>query len=272
MEIKFSNVSYYKYIDNISTNIESGKITLITGPTGSGKTLLAELIDNLVKPTSGDIEVGTTLLNKNIKILNINNFRRDIGFTFQISEDSFFEETVKKEVLFAANNFSIPEPEKKLMEIIKLLEIDEDLLDRNPFTLSSGEKRKVAIASTLIYDPALLILDEPFLGLDQSSIKKLILLIRTLKKDYGKTIILIMNDIDLIYEFIDNTIILKNGRIIKQGPKYDVYSDLKYLNNHGIDIPKVELFQDIAKENPDIYLDKVDNIDDLIKAVFRSVK
>ena len=189
MEIEYKNVSYIynrdtslrkKAIDNLSIAIKDNKINGIIGQSGSGKTTMIEMLEALLIPTTGNVKVDEFNINGVNKIRNINNLRKRVGIVFQFPEEQFFNLTVKKEIEFGLLNlnYRTKEIDKRIKDSLLMVGLDESYLDRDPFTLSNGEQRKVAIASTLAYNPKLLVFDEPTIGLDDDSKNLFIKMIR----------------------------------------------------------------------------------------------
>ncbi|MEG0826697.1 MAG: energy-coupling factor ABC transporter ATP-binding protein [Bacilli bacterium] len=161
---------------------------------------------------------------------------------------------------------------KLISDTLKMVDLDESLLQRDPFTLSSGEKRKLAIASILIYNPKIILMDEPTIGLDYKSRENLIKIIRNLKTEYKKTIIIVSNDVDLIHKISDYIYILKEGNLLLSGNKYDVFKNTKLLRENNINIPKLIEFSDYVLINKRIKIGYRDEINDLIKDIYRYAK
>lgn len=280
MEIMFQNVEYSykrdgkKVLNGINLSIESGKVTGIVGPSGSGKTTMIEMINALRIPTKGKVIVGDTIVSKRHKISNIKKFRLNIGMVFQFSEEQFFCDTVEKEISFALEQFKFKPEEiiEKMKEALKIVELDESFLERDPFSLSNGEMRKVAIASILAYDPEILILDEPTIGLDMASKRNLINILTTIKVKYNKTILVVSHDVDFINKISDNVILIKNGNIIANGNKYDIFKNEELLNENEIPIPKIIEFENYVLNEKNIKLGYRDEINDLVKDILRNVK
>lgn len=281
MEVKFNHV-FYVYnektalskmvLGDIDTTFKEGKITSIIGKSGSGKTTLIELINALILPTKGNIEVGSRIISKTRKIKNVNNLRYKIGLVFQMPEEQFFCNTVKEEIEFGMKFFnkSVKSIEKHVKDALTMMGLDESYLNRNPFTLSSGEMRKVAIASVLAFNPKIIILDEPTIGLDNKSKDNLIKLIKLLKNRYNKTIIIVSNDTDLLLRISDHVILLDKGKIILEGNKYDVFkSDIERF---GLKKPKIIQFEQLVLQKKGIKIGYRDDINDLMKDVYRYVK
>ncbi len=282
MEIVFENVSYsylagtplqVDALKDISTTIKSNEINAIIGPSGSGKSTMIEMINGLILPTKGIVHVGKHRLRNNIRIVNSNRLRFDIGVVFQNPEEQFFCKTVKKEIEFGMKYFEykIDQIEKRTKDALKMVGLDESFLNRDPFKLSGGEKRRVAIASVLAFNPEVIIFDEPTNGLDTTSKDMLIKLIKLLKTKYKKTIIVVSHDVDTLYKFVDNVIILSNGRILSEGNKYEVFKNIDYLTENGVKVPQIVEFIDKVKNKTGKYLGDIDDINDLIKEIYQNV-
>lgn len=281
MEVKFNDV-YYVYnektplskmaLGDICTTFKEGKITSIMGKSGSGKTTLIELINALIIPTKGNIEVGSRVISKTRKIKNVNNLRYKIGLVFQMPEEQFFCSTVKEEIEFGMKYFnkSVKSIEKHVSDALLMMGLDDSYLNRNPFTLSSGEMRKVAIASILAFNPKVIILDEPTIGLDNKSKENLIKIIKLLKNRYKKTIIVVSNDADLLLKISDHIILLDKGKLVLEGNKYDFFK--QDIAKYGLKRPKIIEFEQLVLEKKGIKIGYRDDINDLMKDVYRYVK
>ena len=284
MEVKFENVSFSynpntsiekEVLKNINLIIEEGKITSIIGKSGSGKTTIAELIDFLIIPTEGKITIGENEITpKKSTLSKTKKIRKDVGLVFQFPEEQFFNMTVEDEIAFSLKyyKYKTDELKKRVLDSLTMVGLDESYLKRNPFTLSNGEKRKVAIASTLALNPKIIIFDEPTIGMDSQSKKKFISLLRKLKTRYQKTIILISHDIDFIHVLSDYIYVLDNKSIYMEGKKYDVFKRQEELENIEIKVPKMIEFSNLVKNTKGIKIGYRDNINDLIKDIYRYVK
>lgn len=283
MEIKFDKVGYtYNKntklkkiaLKNISTEIPEGKVTAIIGRSGSGKTTMIEMVDALLFPTTGELTIDKDVLSSKPNIKNINKLRKKIGYVFQFPEEQFFNLTVKKEVEFSLLNFKyrVNEIDKHVSDALKMVGLDDSYLDRDPFKLSNGEKRKVAIASVLAYNPKVIIMDEPTIGLDYESKKNLIKIIRMLKMKYNKTIILISHDVDFLHLISDHVILLDKGQIIASGDKYQILTDSTLLAIYNLPMPKVVEFSDKVYRKKGIKMGYRDDINDLLKDIYRYVR
>ena len=259
-----------------SLKIEEGKITSIIGKSGSGKTTLVELINALNIPDEGKIKVGEFEFDKKTikKIKNINDLRVNVGLLFQFPEDQFFNMTVFDEISFGMKYFKnlSANVEKKVSGALKMVGLNDDYLYKNPFKLSNGEKRKIAIASVLAYNPNILILDEPTIGLDSISKRNLILLLRNLKAKYNKTIILISHDIEMVHQLSDHIILMNKGKVILEGNKFEVFKQVDVLKENGIAVPKIIEFSNLVKEKKGINIGLRDDINDLLKDIYRHAR
>lgn len=260
MEIVLDNVSF-SYNDkvvlrNFSCKFRDGRISAIVGKCGSGKSTLLEIIDGLLVP-SGSIS-------------NID--RSKIGFLFQNAYEQVFNSTVYKEIEFSLNCFMIGDKDKRIREAIKLVGLDDSYLGRNPFKLSNGELQRVALASILVHDPDVVLLDEPTVGLDNNSKHDLLRLIRSLKNDYKKTVIIVDHDISFLHSFVDDVFLIKDGGLFLEGDKYDVFSNEEAMNECGLKVPDVLHFSNLVLKKKNIKIGYRDHVNDLLKDVYRFVK
>lgn len=277
MEVIFKDVSFSynigqknekEALKDINLFLESNKVHGVIGPIGSGKSTLLELMNGITKPNKGEIIVGKYELNKKI---NFNKFRYDVGLVYQFPEKQFFCSTVAEEVSFSSKVFDSKNKNLKtrVKKVLKMVGLDETYLKRNPLTLNGGEKRKVAIASVLISNPKLLIMDEPTIGLDDKSKKSLIKLLKNLKNRHSKTIIIVTHDVDMLYEIADNVIVLNNGTLIKEGAKEFVFSDVELLEKNNTPVPNIVKFERLVFDKLGIDLGAVYNINDLVRSISR---
>lgn len=283
MEIKFCNVGYIynkdtvfsnSVLKGIDLNLKKGKIYSIVGKGGSGKTTILELINGLILPTSGYVDISNFRLEENKRIKNINDLRVKVGLVFQFPEDQFFCGTVKKEIEFGMScfNYKTKSMDKRISDSLIMVGLDDSYLERDPLTLSYGEMRLVAIASILAFNPSVIVLDEPTIGLDAQNKKMLIRLIKMLRTRYSKTIIVVSHDTDLLLKISDEVSVLENGKIVLSGNKYDVLSNEKILKRNNIKVPDLIKFSNLVKKKKGIKIGYRDEINDLIKDIYRYVK
>ena len=274
MEVIFRNVSYSydginNAVDNISVCLDSNLIHGIIGTIGSGKSTMLELMNGIMKPTSGKVLIGKYDLSNEDGSFDFNKFRYDVGLVYQFPEKQFFCNTVGEEVAFAEKIFKTKNASirKKVIDILKIVGLDESYISRNPFSLNGGEKRRVAIASVLISNPKVLILDEPTIGLDDKSKKRLMKLLKNLKVRYNKTIVIVTHDVDMLYEIVDNIVVLDKGKIISEGNKVNVFSNVEYLNKHNTPIPNIVRFEKKIYDKYGLDMGYIPNMNALIRKI-----
>lgn len=283
MEIKFEHVdfSYQKVnctkkdvLNDVNVRFSSGKIHGLVGKSGSGKTTMLELIDSLMLPTKGKIKVGEYTISSKKSETNVNDLRFNIGFVFQLPEEQFFSTTVYEELAFVLYyyGYHLNDIQKRVSDALKMVGLDDSYFSKNPFHLSNGEKRKVAIAAALICNPKVILLDEPTIGLDSKSKESLIKLLRMLKNRYHKTIIIASHDTDFLHRIVDDVHVLYNQNIVLSGNKYDVFKNTKDLKKYGIKVPRIIEFSTKVLEKKNIKIGYRDEINDLIKDIYRYVK
>jgi len=257
MKIECCNVSY-RYdvpgagwaLSDVDFSLDQGEKIAVIGPAGSGKTTLIQLIDALILPVQGDIRYdGQSVLSLS-KAGRLSSIRRRIGVLFQFPEHQFFHETAYDELTFTLRNFfdlDEGEIERRAREVVGRFQLDVDVLRQiSPFYLSSGEKRKLALASALLSSPEVLILDEPTAGMDASGRRELIRLIAGLK---DVTIILVTHNLEDFLEIVDRCIILSEARLAADIRKDHLIRSLDVFQSAGIVPPLVLRVQDwLAKE------------------------
>ncbi len=280
MEIKVENVKY-KYHDcpnetlkGVSMQIEEGSIVAIVGKSGSGKTTLLEMFNALRHPTSGKIKIGEFEISSNDKNLAIQKLRFYVGVLFQFPEDQFLSLTVREELELPLRfyNYNYQKINDRVRDVLYMVGLDESYLDKNPLTLSNGQMRKVALASLLVLNPSVLVLDEPTIGLDFEGEKSFISLVRLLKIRYKKTIIIASHDTELIHKIADYVYVLKDGKVNLEGNKYDVFKEEEKLKKCGVKTPKIISFSNKVFEQKHIKIGYRDDINDLIKDIYRYVR
>lgn len=280
MEITFNNVTYKEnvrtplektYLKNFSYTFTSGKVYSIIGDSDSGKEKIGLLINAVNKPLIGTIKIGK-YLNDGKYIKNINGLRMNVGYLKENPNEFLFNKIVKSELEFGLKYFKYKLNKKniRISKALKLVGLNEEYLKRRIDSLNISEKKKVSLASILIFNPGVIILEEPSIFLNYRDNEKLIKLIKLLKDKYNKTIILISKDTNLSYKVSDEIILLNKGSIVYAGNK-SILEDEKVLNNINVDIPEIVKFINISNKF-DANLTYTSNILDLIKEVYRNAK
>ena len=236
-----------KALDHISFEIYKGEILGVIGHTGSGKSTLVQHLNGILKPTSGSLEVaGLKADGKALKEL-----RQKVGLIFQYPEQQLFEETVYKDIIFGLNRMGLSseETERRVKHVMQVLELPDNVLEKSPFELSGGQKRRVAIAGVLVMEPKILILDEPTAGLDPRGSREVFSILSELNRLSGTTIIIISHNMDDIAAFCSRVAVLNKGRLEMMGTPKEVFSDVNRLKEFDLDIPRIaELFRNLALE------------------------
>lgn len=280
MEITFNNVTYKEnvrtplektYLKNFSYTFTSGKVYSIIGDSDSGKEKIGLLINAVNKPLIGTIKIGK-YLNDGKYIKNINGLRMNVGYLKENPNEFLFNKIVKSELEFGLKYFKYKLNKKniRISEALKLVGLNEEYLKRRIDSLNISEKKKVSLASILIFNPGVIIIEEPSIFLNYRDNEKLIKLIKLLKDKYNKTIILISKDTNLSYKVSDEIILLNKGSIVYAGNK-SILEDEKVLNNINVDVPEIVKFINISNKF-DANLTYTSNILDLIKEVYRNAK
>ena len=255
-------------LDDVSFNVNDNEFLAIVGETGSGKSTLAQMFNALLIPDKGQVIVNDYLINyKNRKGKKLKGLRRHVGLVFQFPEYQLFEETVEKDVAFGVKNFGLKGEEalKKAHEALSLVGLDKSYYKRQPFELSGGERRKVAIAGILAIDPEIIIFDEPTVGFDPSSAKELMNLIVELHQK-GKTIIVITHDMDLVRRYAQRVLLLEKGKLVFEGTPAELFAFVQ--NYDRLEIPQViRLAMKLKEKGADIDVGAIRRSDDLIKEI-----
>ena len=226
-------------VEHMSFDVNEGEFLGIIGHTGSGKSTLIQHLNGLLQPTAGEI----LLRGKNIwaEPKKIREVRFKVGLVFQYPEYQLFEETVYKDIAFGPANQGKTgdELDYAVREAAKLVGIRDDQLEKSPFELSGGQKRRVALAGVLAMEPEVLVLDEPTAGLDPAGRENLMANIRDYHRNKGKTIILVSHSMDEIARNVDRILVLTNAHVLMQGTPAEVFARGEELLSAGLDVPQI---------------------------------
>ncbi|RHS37490.1 energy-coupling factor transporter ATPase [Coprobacillus sp. AF09-1A] len=258
----------YHALKGVNLKITDQSFTAIIGQTGSGKSTLIQHINALLLPTSGSISIDEYLITATDKPSKLKPLRKKAGLVFQFPEYQLFEETIEKDIIFGPMNFGVSEEEAKKIahNVLKTVGLDESYLNKSPFDLSGGQKRRVAIAGILAMNPDILILDEPTAGLDPQGTNEMMSLFKRINES-GKTIILVTHDMNHVLQYCDEVVVMNHGKVEKHDTVTNVFKDSEYLNSLGIDLPIITNFI-IKLNNQGFNLDSsINNIEQLIAAI-----
>ena len=235
-------------VHDIDITVEKGEYLGIIGATGSGKSTLIQHLNGLLKPTSG------TVYYDGLDIHEKKQYTRDIrfkvGLVFQYPEYQLFEATVFEDIAFGPKNMGLPESDirERVYEAAGFVGLDDSFMEKSPFELSGGEKRRAAIAGVIAMRPEVLVLDEPTAGLDPQGQAEIVRNIMNYKTSYDATIILVTHDMEEIARCVDRIVLLSNGSVVMNGTPADVFSRTEYLKELGLSAPKAALIASRLRE------------------------
>ena len=246
MGISLENVSYIyqagtpfegRALFDMTTTIKDGSYTAFIGHTGSGKSTIMQLLNGLYLPTSGQVHVDDTIITSQSKNKDIKPIRKKVGLVFQ------FPESVLEDVAFGPQNFGVSkeEAEQRAIESLKLVGLPEEFHGQNPFDLSGGQMRRVAIAGILAMQPDILVLDEPTAGLDPQGRKELMSLFKELHLS-GMTIVLVTHLMDDVADYATAVNVMEKGQLVLSGAPKDVFQKVTFLKEKQLGVPKITEF------------------------------
>lgn len=232
-------VSQVAAINDVNIKIEKGELVGIIGHTGSGKSTLISHFNGLLKPDSGKVLVDGVDIWKDKETLKNSRFK--VGLCFQYPEYQLFEETVYKDIAFGPKNMKLPDAEikERVLRAAAFVGVKPEHMDKSPFDLSGGEKRRVAIAGVMSMEPEVLIFDEPAAGLDPRGRNALINLIKDYRKQTGSTVIIVSHSMEDIAEMADRVIVMNNSTVAMNGTVDEVYSRGDELRAMGLNVPEI---------------------------------
>ena len=226
-------------VNNLSFSIEKGEFIGIMGHTGSGKSTLVQMLNGLMKPTSGQVLLDGEDIWANPK--DIRKIRFKVGMVFQYPEYQLFEETVAKDIAFGPTNMgkSGAELEKAVNDAARFTGLKDELLEKSPFDLSGGEKRRAAIAGVIAMNPEVLVLDEPTAGLDPMGRDVLLSQIVQYHKERKNTVILVSHSMEDIARVADKIIVMNKSNLVMFDKAKEVFSKGRELEKIGLRVPQI---------------------------------
>lgn len=238
-----------KAIDNINLDIEEGELVGVIGHTGSGKSTLVQHFNGILKPNSGKVVVDGIDIWSDKKATREARFK--VGLCFQYPEYQLFEETVYKDILFGPKNMKLPDEEiaKRVVSAAAYVGLKKELLEKSPFDLSGGEKRRAAIAGVIAMQPKVLILDEPTAGLDPIGRDTILDMIKNYREKTGSTVLLVSHSMEDIAKIATKVAVMNNARLEMYGTVDEVYSHAERLREIGLNIPQISKVFEILKNN-----------------------
>ncbi|MBD9121045.1 MAG: energy-coupling factor transporter ATPase [Ruminococcaceae bacterium] len=240
-------------VNDLNIEIMEGEFLGIIGHTGSGKSTLVQMLNGLITPTTGKVLLRDKDINENKKKLR--EVRFQVGMVFQYPEYQLFEETVYRDIAFGPTNMGLTgdELDKRVRESARFTDLKDKLLDKSPFDLSGGEKRRAAIAGVIAMDPDVLILDEPTAGLDPQGRDKLLNQILSYHKERKNTVILVSHSMEDIARVADRILVMNKGNAEILAPKREVFAQGERLEKMGLRVPQItKITQLLQKKGIDL--------------------
>lgn len=264
----------YAALKNVNLDIAEGKVTAIIGETGSGKPTLVQHLNALLLPSEGKIEIIDKIIYAQEKPKNLKDLRKQVGLVFQFPEYQLFEETIEKDISFGPKNFGVSEEEakQKAKQMLSIVGLDESYLERSPFDLSGGQKRRIAIAGILAMDPQVLVLDEPTAGLDPQGAKDMMQLFVRMNKEFHKTVLIVTHDMEHVLQYCDEVVVMQNGEVAQTCDVRSFFEQIALLEQLHINPPAViRLREELRRKG--FTIDKtILDIDELARVVASEVK
>ena len=236
-------------INKVNLEIEEGELVGVMGHTGSGKSTLIQHFNGLLEPTSGKVYLdGEDIWADKKKIRDV---RFKVGLVFQYPEYQIFEDTVYKDIAFGPKNMGLSDDEIKsrVYETAENIGISPEYMERSPFELSGGQKRRVAIAGVMAMKPKVLILDEPTAGLDPKGRDKILDMIKSYREKTGSTVLLVSHSMEDVAKIATKVLVMNDSRVEMYGTVDEVYSHSEELRKIGLNIPQVSKIFEILNKN-----------------------
>lgn len=282
LEVK--NVSYgYSHgtpfeitaLDDVSFSVEKGELVGIIGHTGSGKSTLIKMLNSLLKPESGQILLDGKDIN--MDKASIKEARSRVGLCFQYPEYQLFEETCAKDIAFGPKNMGLSkaEIEERVIKAAEFVGFSKELLNKSPFDLSGGQKRRCAIAGVMAMFPEVLILDEPTAGLDPRGRNELMAMIENYRKATGATVMIVSHSMDDMARNADRVLVMNKGKLAMEGKVQDIFSQADKLIEMGLSVPaSTSLVNRLSRTLPDMPSDvfTVEDAAELLSSYYKRRK
>ena len=256
--IELKNVSFVygagepyeiRALDNINLKLGGSMMTGFMGHTGSGKSTLVQLLNGILKPTFGQVLLDGKDIWANPK--KIRDVRFKVGVVMQYPEYQLFDETVRADIAFGPKNMGLSkeEIEERVMEAVRFSGLDESLLDKSPFELSGGQKRRAALAGVMAMRPEILVLDEPAAGLDPGGRREILGRIREYQRSSGTSVIIVSHSMEDMALYCDRIIVMSAGRVAMDGTCAEVFGRYNELFSVGLDVPQITYVADALRRH-----------------------
>ena len=235
-------------LNNANVKIPHGKTTGIIGHTGSGKSTLVQMLNGLMRPDAGRVLIdGEDIWEKPKEITK---YRFRVGLVMQYPEYQLFEETVREDIAFGPKNMGLDEAEiaERVLEAAEFVGLTPDMLDKSPFDLSGGQKRRAAIAGIIAMRPDVLVLDEPAAGLDPKGRDSIFENISEYRKKTGRTVVIVSHSMEDMAKYCDEVLVLSGAKVLMHDTAERVFSNPELLVANGLDIPQIARVNMLLRE------------------------
>ena len=228
-----------KALDDVSLSVREGSVTGIIGHTGSGKSTLVQLFNGLEKPSNGRILLDGKDIWEDPKRMRDIRFR--VGLVMQYPEYQLFEETVRADIAFGPKNMGLSEKdiEERVREAAALVGLTDEQLEKSPFDLSGGQKRRAAIAGVMAMRPEVLVLDEPAAGLDPLGRDVILKAVRDYGRNTGATVIIVSHSMEDMAVYCDDIVVMAHAKVFLNGTRDEVFAHAAELRSVGLDVPQI---------------------------------
>ena len=235
-QVSFSYHDGPRVLDDVTLSIAAGERVAIMGPNGAGKSTLFQMLNGLLRPDGGQVRVGGMAVAGE----QVNAVRRLVGMVFQDADDQLFNATVQREVAYGLVNMLMPadEREERVRWALDLVGMTR-FIDKTPFNLSGGEKKRIALASVLAMRPAILVLDEPTNALDPKGASNLVSLLNDINRDLGITLVFSTHDVDIVPLLADRVVLMHQGRLRAEGTPAQVFGQKTLIREMDLRLPRV---------------------------------
>ena len=235
-------------VNDVSFSVSSGEFIGLIGHTGSGKSTLIQHLNGLLKPTSGRVLIHGEDIHSSKELTRAARFA--VGLVFQYPEHQLFEDTVRADISFGPKNMGLSESEieRRVIESAEIVGLKKSDLDRSPFELSGGQKRRAALAGVLAMEPEVLVLDEPMAGLDPEGRRAIMQYVKDYHKKHNTTVIFVTHSMEDAAQNAQRLIVMDRGRVFMQGTPNEVFERADELRVSGLDTPQVtDLFSELRR-------------------------
>ena len=242
-----------KAVDDVSFSVQRGEFVGLIGHTGSGKSTLIQHFNGLLKPSSGHIYINGEDIFQSRELTRAARFA--VGLVFQYPEYQLFEETVYADVAFGPKNMGLDKAEidRRVRENCRIVGLSDDVLDKSPFELSGGQKRRVALAGIFAMEPEVMVLDEPMAGLDPAGCADVFRFIKEYHKTHGTTILFVTHSMEYAAQMSERIVVMDHGHILMDGTPAQVFARADELIAAGLDVPQVtRVFLELKKHGVDV--------------------